>query len=227
MAKIIINRENFKVDERKLEHGTLRIGRSKDNDLRIDDPTVSGHHAQIVTVFDSSYVEDLGSTNGTFVNGDRAKTHTLHNGDVLTIGHYQILFQSDTASKLKDLNATMMIGVSQLEALTQKAKQNRPVVGAQQTQRVAAMSTATTPAASPKPQLKVHQNDQQPVVRDDVLPDIDDSTELLDFNHGHPPQPNMRKLRKSDTSPLPSIKVIVLGALAAIATFALLLLFIK
>lgn len=227
MAKIIINRENFKVDEKELDHGTLRIGRSKDNDLRIDDPTVSGHHAQIVTVFDSSYVEDLGSTNGTFINGERAKTHTLHNGDVLTIGHYQILFQSGSPNKLKDLNATMMIGVSQLEALTKKAKQNRPVIGAGKTQRVAAMTAGSSPAAPPKPQLKVHQNEQQPLVRDDVLPDIDDSTELLDFSHGHPPEPNMRKLRKSDTSPIPSLKVIVLGILAAVATFTLLLLFIK
>jgi hypothetical protein len=146
---------------------------------------------------------------------------------VLTIGHYQILFQSDAANKLKDLNATMMMGVSQLEALTQKAKRSRPVVSAQKTQRVAAVAAGATPAATPKPQLKVHQNDQPPIVRDDVLPDIDDSTELLDFSHGHPTEPNMRKLRKSDTSPIPSIKVIILGVLAAIATFALLLLFIK
>ncbi len=123
MAKITVNRENFQVDERELEQGSLTIGRNQDNDLSIDDPAVSGHHAQIVTVFDSSYIEDLGSTNGTFVNGKQAKTHTLHNGDVLTMGHYQILFQSETAAIAQNANATMMIGASQLEELTTKAKQ--------------------------------------------------------------------------------------------------------
>jgi len=47
MAKITINRENFQVDERELEQGSLTIGRNQDNDLSIDDPAVSGHHAQL------------------------------------------------------------------------------------------------------------------------------------------------------------------------------------
>jgi pSer/pThr/pTyr-binding forkhead associated (FHA) protein len=231
MAKITINRENFKVDEVQLEQGTLSIGRSKDNLVHLDDPTVSSHHAQIVTVFNSSYVEDLGSTNGTYINGQKSKTHTLHNGDILTIGHYQILFQGEDQDKLKDLNATMMIGVSQLEALTKKAKQPRTAAGKQkpQPQAVAAASTTADSASgvAPTPELQVHQNEQQPIVREQTLPDIDDNTELLDFSQTHRPEPQMRKLRKSDTSPIPSIRVIVLGALAAIATFTLLILLFR
>jgi len=74
MAKIIVNRENFQVDEIDLQQGTLNIGRTSDNDLVIDDLTVSGRHAKIVSVFNSTYVEDLGSTNGTYVNGKRVQT---------------------------------------------------------------------------------------------------------------------------------------------------------
>ncbi|HEC18810.1 MAG TPA: FHA domain-containing protein [Gammaproteobacteria bacterium] len=225
MAKITVNRENFKVDERDLEQGTLTIGRHPDNSLRIDDPAVSNRHAQIVTVFDSSYVEDLNSTNGTFVNGKKIKTHTLHNGDVLTIGHYQILFQSRTAAAAPDANATMMIGVSQLEQLTQKARQNKPASKKPSPPR--AHKTSAAPGNG-KPHLKVHENQQPPLAEDNIeLPDIDDSGQILERTQQISPTPPLHNRRKSDTSPLPSLKVIVLAVLATVATFTLLMLIFK
>ncbi|HEB58614.1 MAG TPA: FHA domain-containing protein [Gammaproteobacteria bacterium] len=71
----------------KLKPGTLTIGRAKDNDTRVADKTVSSHHARIVTYFNASYIEDLGSTNGTMVNGKRVKKHTVHPGDVVKLGN--------------------------------------------------------------------------------------------------------------------------------------------
>jgi pSer/pThr/pTyr-binding forkhead associated (FHA) protein len=238
MARITINRDTFKVDERELEQGTLTIGRSQDNGLHIDDPTVSGHHAQIVTVFDSSYVEDLGSTNGTFVNGKKTRTHTLHNGDLLTIGQYQLLFQTDNSAAMQNANATMMMGVSQLEELTKKAKQikfaNAPVAPAsppgETAPKLDGHATQKLPPhlipTAGKPTLKVHKNTGEPATSTtDELPDIDDSTNLIDRQGQPTPAATMRPLRKSDTSPLPSLKVIALAALAAVATFTLLMLF--
>ncbi|NOX92616.1 MAG: FHA domain-containing protein [Gammaproteobacteria bacterium] len=231
MAKITINRENFKVDELELEQGSLSIGRSHDNALNIDDPAVSSHHAQIVTVFDSSYVEDFGSTNGTFVNGKKVKTHTLHNGDVLTMGHFQILFQSETAATTQNANATMMIGASQLEELTKKPRQQKDPVKAS-AHKNPQPSPPHTPADTPKPpanepKLDAHKNGGQPAPDDTGLPDIDDDANILGQTQSVPSTPPLHNRRKSDNSPLPSLKVIVLAMLVTIITFTLLMLIFK
>ena len=67
MNRITVNRDKFKVDDIELIHGELTIGRENDNDLHFDHPYLSGHHAKIITLFDASHVEDLDSTNGTYV----------------------------------------------------------------------------------------------------------------------------------------------------------------
>ena len=95
MNKIIINRGSFKLDEVDFQQGTLTIGRAADNHVNLDDNAVSSHHAKIVTVFKTSYIEDLESTNGTLVNGKNIQKHTLHSGDVIAVGNHQLLFQTD------------------------------------------------------------------------------------------------------------------------------------
>jgi predicted component of type VI protein secretion system len=237
MAKITVNRENFKVEERELEQGTLKIGRNADNQLHIDDLAVSNHHAQIVTVFDSTYVEDLDSTNGTFVNGQKIKTHTLHNGDVITIGHYQILFQSNKAASAigtgtDDPDVTMMIGVSQLEELTKKAQQKniRPTpqkIPSQPVRQAAATPTHQATPAGNKPKFTVHESGAPINSENTKLPDVDERTPLLSQTQRMQPSPHMQRRRKSDLSPVPSLKVIVLAVLATVATFMLLMLFFK
>lgn len=65
------------------------IGRLPDNDVRIDNPTVSGHHSLIINILNDSFLEDLNSTNGTYVNGKLIKKHALQHGDVVTVGKHQ------------------------------------------------------------------------------------------------------------------------------------------
>jgi len=226
MAKITINRENFKIDERELEQGSLSIGRNHDNILSIDDPAVSNHHAQIVTVFDSSYIEDLGSTNGTFVNGKPIKTHTLHNGDVLTMGHYQILFQSETTATTQNADVTMMIGASQLEELTKKARQKDPEKVPMHKNSPPVSRHAPAPLPN-KPKLKVHKSGRQPAPDNTGLPDIDDDADILGQTRSIPSSPPLHNRRKSDNSPLPSLKVIALAMLVTIITFTLLMMIFK
>ncbi len=95
MAIITIKDQNGAVDTVKVTAGILAIGRAADNDVRIEDHTVSGHHAKIVTFFNASYIEDLGSTNGTFVNGQRVTKRTLNPNDVIQIGHHRLVIESD------------------------------------------------------------------------------------------------------------------------------------
>src|SRR5262249_51876102 len=72
---------------------TATIGRLGDNTIVIESPAVSGHHARVFRNGESFVVEDLASTNGTFVNGKRVSRHTLTTGDVVRIGkQHKLLF---------------------------------------------------------------------------------------------------------------------------------------
>ena len=83
--------DNTKPERINLQPGTVFIGRAMDNDVKLQDKLISAHHAKIVTCFDASYIEDLSSTNGTFLNGKRVRMHTLHPGDEITVGHRRMV----------------------------------------------------------------------------------------------------------------------------------------
>jgi hypothetical protein len=75
-----------------LEADVITIGRSPDNDLFLDDVTVSRRHARIVRDGRGFLVEDLRSLNGTYVNRRRIERHRLRGGDELQIGKYKLVF---------------------------------------------------------------------------------------------------------------------------------------
>jgi len=85
------------------------IGRLPDNDIRIDNPAVSGHHSLIINILNDSFLEDLNSTNGTYVNGKLIKKHALQHGDVLTCGHHQLRFVEDDAAQQDEFERTLVI----------------------------------------------------------------------------------------------------------------------
>ena len=70
----------------------LRLGRSPDNDVILRDPATSGHHARLERRGDQFWVVDLGSTNGTFVNGESIQEKQLNHGDRLTVGQNSVHF---------------------------------------------------------------------------------------------------------------------------------------
>lgn len=97
MTRLIIKRGDEKVDEVKVEYGTLTIGRKADNDICINDRAVSAHHAKIVTFSKPTYIKDLRSTNGTYVNGKKIiLDYTLNHGDTITLGNHQITYDMDS-----------------------------------------------------------------------------------------------------------------------------------
>jgi pSer/pThr/pTyr-binding forkhead associated (FHA) protein len=81
---------------------TLTIGRLPDNMVVIDNPAVSGHHACIFRDGDHFIVEDLESTNGTFVNGNHVYRHTLQDGDVVLVGKHKLRFDQMGGSAVAD-----------------------------------------------------------------------------------------------------------------------------
>ena len=113
-----------------LEHGSINIGRSRDNEIHLNDETLSGRHARIVTIFTASHIEDLDSTNGTFVNDKKVLKHTLHDGDVITVGQCHIEFISDVSNKNIPSNdaqeKTMMMSDEKLKSMLAEAAADQP-----------------------------------------------------------------------------------------------------
>ncbi len=70
----------------------LRLGRSPDNDLILRDPATSGHHARVERRGEQFWIVDLGSTNGTLVNGEPIQEKELNHGDRISIGQNAVHF---------------------------------------------------------------------------------------------------------------------------------------
>ncbi|GAB2848511.1 hypothetical protein GCM10027277_15830 [Pseudoduganella ginsengisoli] len=95
MGKIIIAREGVVEQEVALSKERMTIGRRSHNDIVLSHPAVSGEHAVITTILDDSFLEDLHSTNGTFVNGQRIGKHFLQHGDTIKLAKYLIEYLAD------------------------------------------------------------------------------------------------------------------------------------
>jgi regulator of RNase E activity RraB len=84
------------------------LGRKPGNDIQIDNLSVSGKHAQVITILEDSFLEDLGSTNGTYVNGKLIKKHALEHGDRITLGKFQLTYEHEDAAE-GEFEQTMII----------------------------------------------------------------------------------------------------------------------
>jgi len=118
MARLILSLDNQVLAEYNMTKERYTIGRLPDNDVRIDNPAVSGHHSLIINILNDSFLEDLNSTNGTYVNGKLIKKHALQHGDVITIGHHQLRFtdQEVPEAEQDEFEKTMVIPSGQQNA---------------------------------------------------------------------------------------------------------------
>ena len=118
MARLFLSLDNQVLAEYNMTKERYTIGRLPDNDVRIDNPAVSGHHSLIINILNDSFLEDLNSTNGTYVNGKLIKKHALQHGDVITIGHHQLRFsdQQTNDDEQDEFEKTMVIPAGQQDA---------------------------------------------------------------------------------------------------------------
>ena len=113
MARLILTLDGQVLAEYNMNKERYTVGRLPDNDIRIDNPAVSGHHSLIINILNDSFLEDLNSTNGTYVNGKLIKKHALQHGDVITVGHHQLRFVEDDEADQDEFEKTMVIQPSQ------------------------------------------------------------------------------------------------------------------
>ena len=109
MARLLLSLDGQVLAEYNMSKERYTVGRLQDNDIRIDNPTISGHHSLVINILNDSFLEDLNSTNGTYVNGRLIKKHALQNGDVVTVGRHQLRFLDGSADEEDEFASTMVI----------------------------------------------------------------------------------------------------------------------
>jgi pSer/pThr/pTyr-binding forkhead associated (FHA) protein len=111
MGKLILSLDGQVLKEYEVNKERMTIGRKPHNDVQIDNLAVSGEHAMIMTILNDSFLEDLGSTNGTLVNGQPIKKHFLQNNDVIEIGKYKIKYVNEQPGKMtpQEFEKTMVL----------------------------------------------------------------------------------------------------------------------
>lgn len=95
MPKLLLKFNAAVLKEIDVQKESISVGRKADNDVVIDNPAISGHHCRIALEGGTYYVEDLESTNGTFVNQKRVKKAGLHNNDVVGVAKHALVFLED------------------------------------------------------------------------------------------------------------------------------------
>jgi pSer/pThr/pTyr-binding forkhead associated (FHA) protein len=152
MAKLILSMDGLVLKEIPLTKERTSIGRKPHNDIQIDNLAVSGEHAAIVTILNDSFLEDLGSTNGTVVNGNPIKKHFLQNNDLIELGKYKLKFISDAAPVVAgdraDFEKTMVLRPKSATGGAQAAVEQR-AAAVQQAAKLAAATSPVPQAAMP------------------------------------------------------------------------------
>ncbi|MDK9703199.1 MAG: FHA domain-containing protein [Sulfuritalea sp.] len=150
MAKLILSMETTMLKEIPLTKERTTIGRKPHNDIQIDNLAISGEHAVVITILNDSFLEDLGSTNGTFVNGQSVKKHFLQNGDTIELGKYRLKYVSEVPQQTSsaDFEKTMILRPG---AAQKPAPQVAPAPAAAPAAPAAAPGAAVPPHLSTSP----------------------------------------------------------------------------
>ena len=119
MAKLILSMDGLALNETVLTKERTTIGRKPHNDIQIDNLAISGEHAVVITILNDSFLEDLGSTNGTFVNGQSIKKHFLQNNDTIELGKYRLKYINEVTQQANpaDFEKTCITGFTSFRCM--------------------------------------------------------------------------------------------------------------
>ncbi len=99
MARLVVNPDSAEAWEIELRPGTNLLGRSEDNDVRLEHSSVSSSHCQLVVSGGSATLKDLGSTSGTFIEGQLVEEARLQSGQVFCVGEVRLRFEGQSAEE--------------------------------------------------------------------------------------------------------------------------------
>ena len=125
-TKLILKFKDTVISEFELNQEETTIGRKPENTIHIDNLAVSSKHARVLKIGKKVILEDLGSTNGTSVNGQETSKHILNNGDVITVGKHTLTFvalddevpvASPADEEEDDMDKTMIISSAAREEM--------------------------------------------------------------------------------------------------------------
>ncbi|NBD20450.1 FHA domain-containing protein [Aquabacterium fontiphilum] len=131
MGKLVVSLDGVVIKEVQVTKDRTSLGRRPYNDIVIDNLAVSGEHAVLQMVGNDLFIEDLNSTNGTYINGKAVKKQLLQHNDTIEIGKYKVKYLVDDAP---DYEKTMIM---------------RPGASGMGMPGAAGMSTSPKPAATP------------------------------------------------------------------------------
>jgi hypothetical protein len=170
MAKLTLSLDGQVIREFEINKERMTLGRKPHNDIQIDNLAVSGEHAMIMTILNDSFLEDLGSTNGTLVNGQPVKKHFLQNSDVIEIGKYRLKYVNEQPAKMsqQEFEKTMVLRAPPASApkakspsdtqtniqrpkLTEAAPDTQPAAESPAVAEETARETAAAAAPAPQP----------------------------------------------------------------------------
>jgi pSer/pThr/pTyr-binding forkhead associated (FHA) protein len=197
MARLILSLDNQVLAEYNMSKERYTVGRLPDNDVRIDNPAVSGHHSLIINILNDSFLEDLNSTNGTYVNGKLIKKHALQHSDVITIGHHQLRFsdQQSNDTEQDEFEKTMVIPTGQQNA-DQLAKAEAAAEKAAAKEQPAEEEPVSHVDAAAA--VKLHPDEAAALDEKPKAPSIGEQVSHTDTSHGIDPSnaPNALPLAK-------------------------------
>ncbi|MDD5167794.1 MAG: FHA domain-containing protein [Syntrophales bacterium] len=130
MATVTLTFKGAVIKEIPLEKDLTTIGRREDNDIIVDNQSVSGHHAQILREEDSFFIEDLSSLNGTFVNGYKITKFELFKDDKILIGLHTLDFVSEKVRPQEEKKGFNIRGRSMDETMVITPQDQKKILAA-------------------------------------------------------------------------------------------------